>query len=107
MPVAPDFPTIPVPTEDPKALLETCNALKRAIEMLVVSGDRVAAHVFVQPDMPDALHIGDLWFCTSASNPSFNVWSADKWIKLSTVPATLELAGPTDFLLHKFPRWET
>lgn len=105
MPTAPNYPSIPVPTEDPKALLETCNALKRTVEMLVGSGDTAAAHVFVQDDMPDALHTGDLWFCTSAVNPSFNVWSADKWIKLSTVPALeLGMTAETDFLLRKFAR---
>lgn len=83
----PDFPSIPVPTADPNALLQTALALKQTVEMLTGQDqtDRFTAHVFIQTTPPDAYHEGDLWLCNTTTNASFNVWNGSKWVKLTTV----------------------
>jgi len=97
MPNIPDFPSIPVPKEDLKSLNESVLALKQAVEMLTGQGDegRVAPHVFIQSDQPEALHKGDLWLCTTNS-ATFNVWNGDKWLVLSNVPALAMMAIPEE-----------
>jgi hypothetical protein len=108
MPTSPVFPSIPVPTADPAALLESVNALKQTVEMLTGQdqSDKFAPHVFVQDATPDAYHVGDLWFCTSVVTSSFNVWSGAKWVKIAAVTAVTSMDGSvdTEFLLKQFVR---
>jgi hypothetical protein len=107
MPTSPVFPSIPVPTADPPALLEAVLALKQTVEMLTGQdqSDKFAPHVFVQDAMPEALHTGDLWLCTVATNSSFNVWSGTKWLKIAAVTAIVaDLSIEPDFLLRQFVR---
>lgn len=102
----PDFPSVPVPTKDPDALLQSVLALKHAVEMLTGQdqGDRFAAHVFVQPDTPTAFHTGDFWLCTATSGSTFNVWNGTKWVKIAAVTLMSDAPAETDFLLHMFKR---
>lgn len=80
------FPSIPIPTEDPKALLETCLTMKRTLEMLTGQdqGETFAPHVFVQADVPVAHNVGDLWLCTALTQ-SFNCWTGAAWVRIATV----------------------
>lgn len=99
------FPSVPVPTSDPDALLETVIALKQTVEMLTGQdqGNGYAPHVFVQPGVPQALHTGDLWLCTTLSNSTFNIWNGSQWVKIAAVAMTLMDDQP-DLLLEQFAR---
>lgn len=99
MPTPPPFPSIPTPTAEPAALLQTCIALKQAVEMLTgqdADQSKYAPHVFVQTDTPTALHIGDLWLCT-AKTYTFNVWDGQHWLKLGSPISPLEAQATFDF----------
>ena len=97
MPTSPLWASIPVPTDDPKSLLETCLTMKRILEELTGQGntEHCAPHVYVQADVPDGEHKGDLWLHTGA-NASFNIWNGHQWILVASVPvsavADLDLA---------------
>ena len=103
MPTTPFFPTIPVPTEDPKALLETCLTMKRTLEMLTGEdqGGTYAVHTFVQADTPEAIHLGDFWLCT-AKDMSLNTWTGLQWVKIASVTALA--AAEVDFNMGQFQR---
>jgi hypothetical protein len=88
------FPSIPVPENNPESLHRTCLALKKAVEMLTgadsksrdgSSSDRFANHVFVGTDVPEALHVGDLWLATGQSY-TFNIWNGTDWLLVATLP---------------------
>lgn len=100
MPTTPTFPSIPLPREDIKSILEACLTMKRILEMLTGQdqGETYANHVFVQPETPEALHTGDLWLCTSKV-PTFNIWSGDAWARIANVTAITE---DVDLLLGQF-----
>jgi len=104
MPVTPYFPTIPVPTAEPAALLETCITMKRTLEMLTGQdqGHTFAPHVFVQLEVPEAIHVGDFWLCT-ATNYTFNIWNGNRWLKLGDVVPATEMEQPY-LQLHQFMR---
>jgi len=87
MPVAPLWPTIPVPTEDLKSLNASVLALKQVAEMLTGQDQmqKFAPHTFVQADTPVALHDGDFWLCTGKTY-SFNIWDGNKWLKIADLP---------------------
>lgn len=89
------FPTIPVPTDEPKSLRASIEALKRIVEMLIGADpkaldgsqhSRYAPHVFVQDTVPTALHPGDLWLSTLPSNYTFNIWTGAEWRLLLALP---------------------
>ena len=106
MPTVPEFPSIPVPTNDPNSLLEAILALKQSVEMLTgqdVAGDKFAPHVFVQTEQPQARHVGDLWLCTGRIY-SFNVWDGSYWLKIGDI-VTPAVQDPQMYLnLHRFIR---
>ena len=108
MPTTPDFPSIPVPTDDPKSLLESVNALKQTVEMLTgqdTTTDKSAAHTFVQASAPVALHVGDMWLCTSTVY-SFNIWDGFNWLKIGNIATpTAQDQDPQIYLnLQQFMR---
>lgn len=91
---APVFPTIPVPTDDPKSLRATVEALKVTVEILAGNDtksrdgtqiNRFSQHCYVQPTEPKALHAGDTWLCTN-HNWTFSIWTGSEWRLLVTVP---------------------
>jgi hypothetical protein len=93
----PKFPSIPVPDAEVKSLRESVMTLKKCVDMLTgsdglsrdgVGADRFAPHVFITPDLPTALHDGDLWLCTGVTW-TFNIWDGTDWILLLTVPSNL------------------
>jgi hypothetical protein len=69
MPVSPSFPSIPMPTDDPRALYNTCMVLKQAVEDLQGANRSTgyAARMFVQDTPPDIIRDGDFWMTTGTS----------------------------------------
>ena len=97
MPTVPVYPSIPVPSDEPGALLEAVQALKQTVEMLTgqdIGAAKFAPHVFVQPEVPEALHVGDLWLCTSVSY-TFNVWDGFHWLKVGDIVTPIDPRTPT------------
>jgi hypothetical protein len=106
MPTVPVYPSIPVPTDDPKALLEAVLALKQTVEMLTgqdIASDKLAPHVFVQPDPPQAWSVGDMWLCTAAVY-SFSVWDGFHWLKIGDIATPANQDPQLYFNLRQFVR---
>lgn len=105
MPAPPPFPTIPVPSNEVNALLETVLALKQAVELLTGQGadqTKFAAHVFVQTEPPEAYHVGDLWLCTGPTY-NFSIWDGTRWLK-ATPPLPVTADEHEAFRLDQFIR---
>jgi len=105
MPTTPTFPSIPVPTDDPKSLLETVLAIKQTVDALTGqdNSERFANHVFVDHETPTAIHKGDIWLY-EGERFSLNIWNGVRWILIVDVVPPAALLAEPDLLLEIFRR---
>ena len=73
------LPSIPVPTQDPAKLYDTCMALKQFVEALTTGNTQIpVVHVHADQPGPKSRE-GDFWLCKAGTSVTLSMYVSGAW----------------------------